>query len=70
METSFQAQLVIPMATSLCFGLMLSTLLVLVLVPVFYTIYGRLFGTHAVTAEVRGGEPGHMASAPVMNAEP
>ena len=70
METSFQAQLVIPMATSLCFGLMLSTLLVLVLVPVFYTIYGRLFGTHAVTAEVRGGEPGHMTSSPVMNAEP
>ena len=35
MEKSFQAQLVIPMATSLCFGLMLSTVLVLVLVPTF-----------------------------------
>ena len=44
METSFQAQLVIPMATSLCFGLMLSTVLVLVLVPTFYTVYGRMFG--------------------------
>lgn len=44
METSFQAQLVIPMATSLCFGLMLSTLLVLVLVPTFYLVYGRIFG--------------------------
>ncbi|MCA9086832.1 MAG: efflux RND transporter permease subunit, partial [Planctomycetaceae bacterium] len=44
METSFQAQLVIPMATSLCFGLMLSTVLVLVLVPTFYLIYGRFFG--------------------------
>lgn len=43
-ETSFQAQLLIPMATSLCFGLMLSTLLVLVLVPTFYLIYGRTFG--------------------------
>ncbi|MEQ9409130.1 MAG: efflux RND transporter permease subunit [Fuerstiella sp.] len=43
-EKSFQAQLVIPMATSLCFGLMLSTLLVLVLVPTFYAVYGWLFG--------------------------
>lgn len=68
METSFQAQLVIPMATSLCFGLMLSTLLVLVLVPVFYTIYGRLFGTHVVGISATGGESGHMQSTPVMNA--
>lgn len=43
-EKSFQAQLVIPMATSLCFGLALSTVLVLILVPTFYVIYGRLFG--------------------------
>ncbi|MFM7058356.1 MAG: efflux RND transporter permease subunit [Planctomycetota bacterium] len=43
-ETSFQAQLVIPMAASLCFGLMTSTVLVLVLVPTFYLIYARLFG--------------------------
>lgn len=50
METSFQAQLVIPMATSLCFGLMLSTLLVLVLVPTFYGAYVRFvtsLGLHA-----------------------
>lgn len=46
MEKSFQAQLVIPMATSLCFGLLLSTLLVLILVPTFYVIYGRNFGVH------------------------
>ncbi|MCB9950780.1 MAG: efflux RND transporter permease subunit [Planctomycetaceae bacterium] len=48
MEKSFQAQLVIPMATSLCFGLMLSTVLELVLVPMFYVIYvrvTRLFGS-------------------------
>ena len=43
-ETSFQAQLLIPMATSLCFGLMLSTVLVLILVPTFYLIYGKMFG--------------------------
>ncbi|MEZ6059273.1 MAG: efflux RND transporter permease subunit [Planctomycetaceae bacterium] len=43
-EKSFQAQLVIPMATSLCFGLMLATVLVLVLVPTLYQIYGHTFG--------------------------
>ncbi len=42
-ETSLQAQLVIPMATSLCFGLLLATVLVLYLVPVFYLIYRLLF---------------------------
>ena len=41
-ETSFQAQLLIPMANSLCFGLLLATVLVLFLVPTFYSIYGRL----------------------------
>lgn len=44
MEKSFQAQLVIPMAASLCFGLMTSTVLVLILVPTFYLLYGRTFG--------------------------
>jgi multidrug efflux pump subunit AcrB len=39
LETSFQAQVLIPMATSLCFGLMLTTLLVLLLVPVMYLVY-------------------------------
>jgi HAE1 family hydrophobic/amphiphilic exporter-1 len=43
-ETSFQAQLVIPMAASLCFGLMTSTVLVLILVPTFYNLYATLFG--------------------------
>ncbi|MCM2372232.1 efflux RND transporter permease subunit [Aporhodopirellula aestuarii] len=39
MEKSFQAQLLIPMATSLAFGLMVSTVLVLLLVPVLYMLY-------------------------------
>jgi len=43
-ETSFQAQVLIPMATSLCFGLAFTTILVLVLVPTFYLVYGRLVG--------------------------
>lgn len=38
-EKSFQAQLLIPMAASLAFGLMLSTVLVLTLIPVLYLLY-------------------------------
>jgi len=41
-EKSFQAQLLIPMAASLAFGLMLATFLVLLLVPVFYLGYYKL----------------------------
>jgi multidrug efflux pump subunit AcrB len=41
-EKSFQAQLLIPMAASLGFGLVLSTVLVLLLIPVFYLFYRRL----------------------------
>ncbi|MGI9517188.1 MAG: efflux RND transporter permease subunit, partial [Pirellulaceae bacterium] len=44
METSMQAQVLIPMAASLVFGLMTGTLLILILVPVFYSIYGRIAG--------------------------
>ncbi|MEM6469510.1 MAG: efflux RND transporter permease subunit [Planctomycetota bacterium] len=42
LEKSFQAQLLIPMAASLAFGLMLATVLVLYLVPVFYSMYYRM----------------------------
>ncbi|MFT5526907.1 MAG: HAE1 family hydrophobic/amphiphilic exporter-1 [Pirellulaceae bacterium] len=41
-ETSFQAQILIPMATSLTFGLIMGTVLVLILVPTFYLYYGQL----------------------------
>ena len=41
LETSFQAQLLKPMATSITFGLMTGTVLILYLVPGFYTIYGN-----------------------------
>jgi len=40
-ERSFQAQVVIPMAASLAFGLLFATVLVLVLVPVLYLLYCR-----------------------------
>lgn len=39
LEKSFQAQLLVPMAASLAFGLMLTALWVLLLIPVFYWIY-------------------------------
>lgn len=42
METSLQAQVLIPMAVSLIFGLLFGTLLILILVPVFYDTYARL----------------------------
>ncbi len=42
LETSFQAQVLIPMATSLCFGLALATALILILVPTFYYVYVRV----------------------------
>ena len=43
MEKSFQAQVLIPMAASLVFGLMTGTILILFLVPVFYRIYVSVF---------------------------
>lgn len=44
METSFQAQVLIPMAASLCFGILFSTVLVLIQVPVVFELYAKLFG--------------------------
>ncbi len=42
LETSLQAQVLIPMAASLIFGLITGTILILILVPLFYHIYGTL----------------------------
>jgi HAE1 family hydrophobic/amphiphilic exporter-1 len=50
LETSMQAQFLIPMATSLCFGIMMSTVLVLVLVPSFFQVLGKLTGMGQATA--------------------
>ncbi len=41
-ERSLQAQILIPLASSLVFGLITSTVLVLIVVPVLYTILGDL----------------------------
>jgi HAE1 family hydrophobic/amphiphilic exporter-1 len=37
-ETSLQAQVLIPLVTSLAFGLLATTVLVLIIVPAVYTI--------------------------------
>lgn len=50
-ERSFQAQLLIPMATSLAFGLAMATVLVLILIPVFYSIYARIIAAIGMDAE-------------------
>ncbi len=57
LETSFQAQVLIPMATSLCFGLILGTALILYLIPTFYVLYYKLthvlsHKSHAVAMDV------------------
>ncbi|QDT09837.1 efflux RND transporter permease subunit [Planctomycetes bacterium K23_9] len=50
MESSIQAQILIPMATSIAFGELFATVIVLYLVPVTYSLYwsagGRLDGDH------------------------
>lgn len=52
-ETSLEAAIVIPMATSLAFGLLLATALVLILVPTMYSIYRQWVPTTASVAERR-----------------
>ena len=51
MERSLQAQILIPMATSLAFGLLLATVLVLVLVPTLYRIYRDFVPFHGEEEE-------------------
>ena len=51
LERSFQAQVLVPMAATLAFGLMGSTFLVLLTVPTLYSLYGRLVGVKLGTEE-------------------
>lgn len=51
LEKSFQAQVLIPMANSLAFGLLASTVLVLFMVPFLFKIYAKMAFTEA---EYRG----------------
>lgn len=49
MERSFQAQLLIPMATSLAFGLLTATVLVLFMVPILYMLYLKVLDRFGVS---------------------
>ena len=51
LETSPQAQVLIPLATSIVFGLLASTLMVLLIIPAMYTILADLGLTERVGAE-------------------
>lgn len=44
LETSAQAQILIPMAVSICFGLAFTTFLVLIFVPTFYLLHAQVTG--------------------------
>ncbi|MBU2515481.1 efflux RND transporter permease subunit [bacterium] len=55
-ETSLQAQMLIPIAVSIAFGLMASTLLILVVIPCFYAIaddFGLTATVETIPAEVK-----------------
>ena len=57
-ERSTQAQVIIPMAVSLAFGLITGTLLILILVPMFYQIYGIKMAWLGKTLHDEGFEDG------------
>ncbi len=51
LETSLQAQFLIPMAVSIAFGLMFATVVVLLLVPCLYSILARLGWAQKIAVE-------------------
>jgi multidrug efflux pump subunit AcrB len=69
LERSFQAQIVIPMATSLCFGLLMATLLVLFLIPTMYYVYAKLSGggAHSPDADIHGVPDESLTSASLVD---
>jgi multidrug efflux pump subunit AcrB len=70
LEKSFQAQVLIPMAASLCFGLVLGTVLVLYMAPTLFAIYARLILGVALDESVpREQSPAEQDSEPEYVAE-
>ncbi len=75
LETSLQAQVLIPMAASLIFGLATGTILILILVPVFYHIYGDILDWWNVSLiddddDERGGQLRELEPPPRAPATP
>jgi multidrug efflux pump subunit AcrB len=62
-EKSLQAQALIPLAASLVFGLLASTVLVLVVIPCLYTIFGDLGLTREVKTDEDPPAPAPAAAA-------
>jgi multidrug efflux pump subunit AcrB len=70
LETSFQAQFLVPMATSMAFGLATTTLLVLILVPVMYSFFGTSARDgHVEEAELEPGAFGPAVDEEAADAE-
>jgi multidrug efflux pump subunit AcrB len=65
LEKSFQAQFLVPMATSMAFGLMTTTALVLILVPVMYSF----FGTSARDGHLEASDLEDLATGTVVDEE-
>jgi hypothetical protein len=63
LEKSFQAQFLVPMATAMAFGLMMTTLLVLILVPVMYSFFGTSAREEHVEEYLAGHDPSAAGSA-------
>lgn len=67
-ETSRQAQMLVPMATSIACGVITSTLLVLYMVPVFYSLYASVhdwFIGHGSLARSRQDSDSHADDEPM-----
>jgi HAE1 family hydrophobic/amphiphilic exporter-1 len=58
LEKSFQAQFLVPMATSMAYGLASTTVLVLILVPVMYSFFGESARAGQVETDSDGAVPG------------
>jgi hypothetical protein len=70
LEKSFQAQFLVPMATAMAFGLMMTTALVLILVPVMYSFFGTSAREgHVEEAELQPGGFGSAADEEAADAE-
>jgi hydrophobic/amphiphilic exporter-1 (mainly G- bacteria), HAE1 family len=70
LEKSFQAQFLVPMATSMAFGLMTTTVLVLILVPVMYSFFGTSARDgHVEEADLQPGGFGSAADEEAADAE-
>jgi multidrug efflux pump subunit AcrB len=56
LETSLQAQFLIPMAVAISFGLMFATVVVLILVPCLYSILARLGWSQTISPQRSRGD--------------